>query len=211
MRREIRWLFTGLTLSLVACGGSDADDAEAAMDEQVATETAVATEAAVTPQNAGLSAADLDAYARGMEAEMRAVREAEAERARATTGEDTLNALEKATEMKTIEVGARAAGLSVDRYREIRRQVDTVLRARGGSAFVQQQAAGIDTTNVPAEHRARIRENIEQQRRQAEQTEQAAYASLPPEVAEAFRARAPRLDSLRVSLAAERMRVASSR
>jgi hypothetical protein len=211
MRREIRWLSAGLVLSLAACGGSEADTAEGAMNEPEATEVTNANQTAPPPTAAGLSAADLDAYERGMEAEARAVREAEAERARAATADDTLSALEKATETRTIEVGARAAGLSVDRYRDVRNQVDAVLRARGGSAFVQQQVAGMDTASMPPEHRARIRETIEQQRRQAEQTEQAAYASLSPEAAGVFRDRAARLDSLRMGLVAERMRVVNSR
>jgi hypothetical protein len=145
-----------------------------------------------------------------VEAEIAAVGEAERRRAAATSPSDTLEALADATELRTIEVGARAAGMPVDRYREVRQRVEGVLRANATPAASQMMGDG-DTTNAPPELRARVRENIREQEAATARARETAFAGLDPQVAAALRSRVDRLDSLRMRLVAERIRVAERR
>jgi hypothetical protein len=208
MHRERRWFAVAVFLSCAACGGRGEETEVATFEDQLAVPALEPAAAPAASTQARLTERDLDAYQRGMEAEVAAVRDAEELLRRARTREDSLNATLAATEMKTTEVGAHAVGMLVERYREVRGAVEEVLRARTSSGFVDQQSASLDTSAVPPEHRARIREQVQAQVRQRAAAEVAAYARLSPTLVETFRARAPQLDSLRLRLAGERVRVA---
>jgi hypothetical protein len=103
-----------LFAAATGCGGSDAP----AVDEGEAGATAPAE----------LTAADLDAWERGMKAEIAAVRAAGDRAASASTAQERADAAGAGQERATIPQGAEAAGLAVDRYRQVRETVNEVFR-----------------------------------------------------------------------------------
>jgi hypothetical protein len=199
-----------LVIALAACGGDSDTRNELAADPATDAAPAPGAADAGSVRDGALTVNDLDAYERGVEAEIAAVGEAERRRAAATSPSDTLEALADATELRTIEVGARAAGMPVDRYREVRQRVEGVLRANATPA-ASQMMGDVDTTNAPPEVRARVRENIREQEAATARARETAFAGLDPQVAAALRSRVDRLDSLRMRLVAERIRVAERR
>jgi hypothetical protein len=128
--RSTRTLLPSLLAGLVfACGGKVAANDEAASDPAVEetqndTDTAQAEAAApAEPANttsAPLAVEDIDRWSKGLEGELKAVKDAGAKLKEAKISEDTLNAMMGAQEMNTIEAGASAAGLELDRYRFVR-------------------------------------------------------------------------------------------
>lgn len=191
------------------CGRKDAAEETSSSDEApaAASTTAEPTGASAgDPQPTRLSAADLDAYEKGVQAQLDAVQQASEKLKTAKTANDTLSAIGDALPANTQQVAARAAGMELERWKVMAGQVETVLQARAGSAMVSQMAEQMgDTASLSAEARAQLRTNLEQAKGQAAQQEAQAYASLPPDLVETFKARAPHLDSLRLRLAAAQM------
>lgn len=126
-RRQLtRTMRDGIALLVVtaACGS---DSKPAAQPAGESSPPAITTDARVgsasAPAAAELTAADLDAYARGLARETELVRAAQ-ERARtASTPQARGEAQQAQWEDQTIPDGAKAAGLSPDRYRAVRSTV----------------------------------------------------------------------------------------
>jgi hypothetical protein len=106
-----------------ACGGDTREGAEpGAADERAAPETASSTDAAeLTDDN-------LNAYRRGLEREIEAVREAQRRSSTAATPQERGEAIQASFDDATIPQGAEAAGLSVEEYRAIRETVNGTFR-----------------------------------------------------------------------------------
>lgn len=111
-------------LVIAAACGSDAKTAEQPAAESSPSATATDARAGGAPSAAAeLTAADLDAYARGLARETELVRAAQ-ERARtASTPQARGEAQQAQWEDQTMPEGAKAAGLSPDRYRAVRSTV----------------------------------------------------------------------------------------
>jgi hypothetical protein len=164
--------FAALTLAiaavttLAACGKKDADDAADTTAQEdtaaaAAAETASAQQqqAAAQPQNAAtapLSVADIDRWKKGMDAELKAVKDASAKVRSARTGTDTLQAMSDAMETSTREVGAKAAGVDPERYGFIR----STFEATVGQLTPPEQE-GMDTASFTKEMRDQFRQGRE--------------------------------------------------
>lgn len=121
-----------LALPLIAsCGGGEADSADT--DTAVTTDTAGATTpgagAAAEPADRPLAVADIEAYERGLRAELEAVNKAIKDKAAAKPSTATPSAMMAAMDQQTVDAGARAAGVSVDRYSLRMTLVGTRLKA----------------------------------------------------------------------------------
>jgi hypothetical protein len=190
-----------------ACGGGEdaadlaAETAAAAVD--TASPGAVVAPATAEPADAPLSPADIDAFERGLRAELEAVNKAIADKAAAKTGTDTLSAIMGATEQQTVEDGARAAGLSVDRYRTIVNAISSALAARQGQAMMANMPQP-DTTDLTAEQKEQLRKNAEEMKNAFGN----AFKDLPADVASALEPRAAALDSLRMLVVGTRLKAA---
>jgi hypothetical protein len=87
-------------------------------------------QASATPaaHSIDLTADRLDALARGLTKEIEAVRTAQQKSALATSPEERGDAIQASFEPATIPLGAEAAGLPVDQYRELRETVIAIFR-----------------------------------------------------------------------------------
>ena len=158
---------------LAACGGgegsADSDTAASATD-------AASTSPAGGAVTASFTAADVEAYERGLAKEIELVHAAQ-ERARtATTPEERGAAMQAQWEDQTIPEGARSAGLSEERYRQIRTAVHGVLQTLDFQGKIEGPLS-MDTARADAEMKARLARD--------------AYADLDPASADALRARMP--------------------
>lgn len=187
-----------LAVLLGACQGNE----NPGPDEDFVTEEEVASpidqpspEAGLGVDSAPLSVTDIERWQRGMEAELEAVREAEAAMSRAQNAEDTLSAMMAANESSTLAAGARAAGVNDERYRFIRQNLSKA--ARHLTPLEQE----MDISQMPDA----VVEQFEQSRRTSLQQ---MSAVLPPDVLEALRLRAEELRRQDVALTQERMRAA---
>lgn len=116
------WCVTVGLAGMVACGGAETESAASAQPSAPrAGETAGTSGAAFT-------AADLEAYARGMAREVAAVRDAEKAEAAATDAASRSRAMQMKWDTATIPQGAEAAGLPVERYRAVRESVNEVFK-----------------------------------------------------------------------------------
>ncbi len=198
--------FVLLPLS-AACGtGGDATDsavADTAAALDTASPGAAAAPSTAEPADAPLSPSDVDAFERGLRAELEAVNKAIADKAAAKSGTDTLSAIMGATEQQTVEAGARAAGLSVDRYRTIVNAISGALAARQGQAMMANMPQP-DTSSLTAEQKAQVRKNAEEMKNAFGNP----FKDLPPDVASALEPRAPALDSLRMLVVGTRLKAA---
>ena len=112
-----------LLMMTVACG-SDAKTADQeAAGSSPASAAADAPAAGASSAAAELTAADLDAYARGLARETELVRAAQERGRTATTPQARGEAQQAQWEDQTIPEGAKAAGMSADRYRAVRTTV----------------------------------------------------------------------------------------
>lgn len=208
-----------LAMGTVACGG-DADE-ETAADEQQQ-EVAQAQDAGsqpAAPTGAPLTAADFDAYERGIRKEKEILEELVKKAAAATKDEEKMELMMAAMEDQTMDDGARAAGLSLERYRELSNRMDQVLGASSksvmGSALRQQTAASeaqIDSLaaqGLPAAQIADMRKGNAQMREQMDTNEKNALEQIAPDAREVFQQRALQLDSLRMTTVGLRLKVAS--
>jgi predicted nucleic acid-binding Zn ribbon protein len=191
-----------LVAALVFGCARGGDDAGAASETQaVAGDLGDTARAAPTPAPSvraeePLSASDLDAYVRGVQAEIDTVEHAWVQLRKAKTGTDTLSALFAATPDNTQPVGASRSGLSLDRYRVVVDRVDGVLATRDmGAAWAKQQAQ-MDTTTLDSATRARVRQSFAE----AESAWGNPYKGLAPDVADAIKRRSVELDTLRSRL-----------
>jgi hypothetical protein len=197
-RRLVALSFLALT---AACGGGGDD---AAADSLLAEEpapvdsTAIGAAVAAPAGDAELTEGDLEAYERGLAAEVEVLREAVERRANARTGEDTLSAIMAATDMQSVPAAAERAGLDADHYRRLEGAFGPVLSKRIMNPGMREQTAQADTSQLaqlPAEEAERVRANLREMA--AAFSDSAAYSTLPPALVETFRQRADaRLDAL---------------
>ena len=190
-----------LMVLLGACGRKDASPdtaAETASDGQEAPASDASTPAPVAqpsgnPASAPLTTADIGRWEKGMAGEMQAVREAVAKFKNARTNEDTLNAMMGVQETSTREAGAKAAGLSPERYGFIRSNLSAVV------GYLTPALGGIDTTMLSQAQRDELRQGNEAQLQRMQQ-------DVPPEVVEAIRPRAVELRKKDMELVGERLK-----
>src|SRR5687767_3611733 len=171
MSRSTSYAALALLVLLAACGGG-----EGSADSDT---TASATDAASTTPTGGaasasFNAADIEAYERGLAKEIELVRAAQARARTATTPEERGAAMQAQWEDQTIPEGATAAGLSPERYREIRTAVHGVLQTLDFQGKIEGPLS-MDTARADAETKARLARD--------------AYADLDPASADALRAR----------------------
>jgi hypothetical protein len=193
-----------LALALTACGG-DSDNDEAAPPAEAGADTGEASQAAApaaeaTPgaspgAMAPVTVADIDAWEKGMAAELEAVRAAAAKMKQARTNEDTLAALTAVQEMATQEAGAKAAGLDLERYKFINGELSAAV------SYLTPHLGGIDTTMLSPAQRTELRQSNEAQLKQMEER-------VPAEVVGALRPRAAELRKRNLELVGERLKSA---
>lgn len=135
---------------------------------------AIATPAASAPTPATFSAAELDAYARGIAQEAALVRAARERGRAAKTPAERSAAAQQEWESATIAGGAQAAGLAVERYRAVRSAVHHVLQTLDFQGRIDGPQE-IDVTNASPEMKRRLASD--------------AFAELAPASATALRAR----------------------
>jgi len=193
-------------LLAVACKPAEraaADDsATAAADSASAGQPAAAPAAAAgtattteQPGPSSLTAADVDRWQRGMEAELAAVRDAGKKLTEAKTANDTMSAMMAANETSTRAAGAKAAGVDEERYNVIRA---TLSPLTGLMAPIEQE---MNVKEMPPAMLAQLKQGREQSLAQAS-------AGVPPAVLEALRPRAAELRKQDLALTAERLKAA---
>ncbi len=174
-----------LALAL-GCGGGDSDVDAALPPAQPDT-------APASPAESPVTVADIDAWRKGMAAEIEAVREAAAGMKAARSGDDSLAALMGVQETSTEKAGATAAGLELERYKFVRGELSAAV------SYLTPHLGGIDTTLLSAEQRAELRQSNEEQLKQMQER-------VPPEVVEALRPRAEELRKQNLELVGARLK-----
>ena len=205
MRRSPARLVTTLALCSLfaaACGGSA--DSEDAVAESADAAGATRGDAAATPAptadasmtaEASMTADDIDRWARGMTAELAAVKEAGQQFKSAKTATDSMNAMMAANETSTRAAGARAAGLDESRYGIVRTTLSSIVR------YIAPLDADMDVSKLPAEMRASLQKD-------RDETLARMAPTFPPAVIEALRPRAAELRRQEMALTGERLRAA---
>jgi hypothetical protein len=212
-------LALALALGTAACGG-DAEEETAAEEQQE--EVAQAQDAGMqpaAPTGAPLTAADFDAYERGLRKEKEILEELVKKSAAATKDEEKMELMMAAMQDQTMDDGARAAGLSLERYRDLSQRMDQVLGASSksimGSALRQQTVASetqideLASQGMPAAQIADMRKGNAQMREQMDANEKTSLEQVAPDAREVFQQRALQLDSLRMTTVGLRLKVAS--
>jgi hypothetical protein len=203
LERLVPTIATGLLLAgLYACGGrdakSDGDPDPAASEDATPAQGASADAAPAPPADPGqspLTVADIDRWAKGIAAELEAVRVAGAKRKAAKTGDDTVSAMMAVQDQATLETGATAAGVDGERYNLIRSTFSTA------ASYLAPSVGGIDTSGLSPDQRAEIRAGNAAQLEQMKDV-------LPPDVVLALKPRAVELRTKDLELTAARMKAA---
>jgi len=213
-------LACALALSVAACGGSDDESAAEDQQTEAVTQDAGQPESMQADAGAPLTVADIDAYERGMRKEKEIVEELVRQAEKTTDDTEQMKLMTAAMEEQTMDDGAQAAGLPLERYRDLRNRMSEALGASSlsivGSALRQQAAlseAQIDTLAqqggmAPAQVE-QSRQNAAQMRQQLDAQEKAGLEMIAPDAREAFKQRVLRLDSLRMETVGLRVKVAS--
>src|SRR5687768_662724 len=189
---------------LVACGGGGDSTDSAVADTAAAVQSAAPSAASTTAAaDQPLAPSDIDVFERGLRAELEAVNKAIADRTAAKTGTDTLTAMMNATEQQTVEAGARAGGVSVDRYRTVVNAISSALAAFQGQSMMANMPAP-DTASLTAEQKAQVRKSAEEMKTAFGNP----FKDLPSDVAKALEPRAAALDSLRMLVVGTRLKAA---
>lgn len=111
----------------VACGTSDdGGNADRTADRDEASSSSSAS--SLSPSTVELTSDRLAAYERGMKKEIEAVRAAQQRAGAAQNAQERGEAIQAAFEGATVPLGAAAAGLSVEEYRQLRDTVNGVFR-----------------------------------------------------------------------------------
>ena len=187
-----------LLLSLAAaCGGDKpAADATAEAEVEAAPSQEAATQTSAAPadlSNAPLDVADIDRWQKGMAGELEAVTAAAERMKVARTGEDSMSAMMAVQETSTMDAGATAAGVDLERYKVIRSNLSSA------ASYMTPELGGIDTTMLSAEQRAELKTMNEAQLQQLE-------GAVPKNVLEALRPRAAELRRQNLALVAARLK-----
>jgi hypothetical protein len=185
---------------LVGCGGGDSAKDDATADpaaEETQSEAPAEAAPPANPSNTPLAVEDIDRWAKGMEAERKAVEEAGTKLKDAKTGEDTLNAMMGVQEMTTVEPGAAAAGLDRERYLFVRTNLSAA------ASYLAPEIGGIDPSTLSAEMRAEWQKGNEAQLAQIAD-------AVPADVVTALKPRATELRTKDLELVAARLRAAGA-
>ena len=215
-RTPLSTLAMALLIAAAACGGSDDENA----DEQIAEEQPVnsalpPSEAAAAP----LTVADIDAYERGMQKEKQILEELVKKAENTTDDQEQLQLMTQAMENQTMDDGAQAAGMPLDRYKQLRQRMDVVLGSSSqsimGSALreqAKQSEAQIDAMaaqDMAAERIEEMRKTMREMQEQYDAQEKKALEQIAPDARASFAQRVLSLDSLRMVTAGLRIKVAS--
>jgi len=177
MRLTHSLLSLAMVATLGACRGGDAT-ADSANSAHAGATPEGSPSAATTVRPAELTAADVEAFERGLKRESEAVRAAQARASAAKTPQERGEATQAGWETATMPEGAKAAGLSPERYREVRETMFEVLRTLDFQGKIDGPMS-IDTTTASPEMRQRAMRDP--------------FAELTPATAEAIRGRLPSL------------------
>ena len=216
-------LALAIALTATACGRDEpeSDDASATAESAPADDGAAESAAApapaapvgvvappADPYDRPLVVSDIDAYARGVKAEIEAlapkVAAVVAAREKKDDAAETMALLDLSTPLD--EQAAVAAGLMPERYRHVRDAIDQVVSKKQMGEAMQPQIAAMeqaDTTGFTEEQKEQARRNIAEMKAMWADP----YAELPPDVAAAMKARAAELDKLRNDALAMRLKV----
>jgi hypothetical protein len=197
MRLSREWFALVLATVVASCGAGDAGTAEestAADDQSAGAEPAppapaVPGESATAP----IKVEDIDRWQRGLAGELEAVQEAGRRFREARTGTDSVNAAAGALDMATVGAGARAAGLSEDRYQFVRSTLSTAV---GYLSPIEQE---MDVSQMPATM-------VEEMKKSRETSLAQMSNEVPNEVVEALRPRAAELRKQDLGLTVERLK-----
>jgi hypothetical protein len=141
---------------IVACGGGDKSGDQAANGATGGAAAPVeASASASAPASAELTATDLDAYAKGLARETELVRAAQERAKSASTPQARGEAQQAQWEDQTIPEGAKAAGLSPERYRAVRSTVHDTFRWLDFQGKIDGPME-LDTARVAPEMKARF-------------------------------------------------------
>jgi hypothetical protein len=191
-----------LAFTLTACGdGGDSRSEEAAPPAEADAGADTGSEAAPPASDASagsmqpVTVPDIDSWKKGMAAELEAVRAAGTKLKEAKTGDDTLSAMMGMQEMATQEVGAKAAGLDLERYKFVNSELSAAV------SYLTPALGGIDTTMLSPAQRDELRESNAAQLKQMEDR-------VPADVVEALGPRAAELRKQSLELVAERLKSA---
>jgi hypothetical protein len=130
-----------------------------------------------------------------MDAELKAVQDAEAQMHGAKTATDTLNALGASMEATTRAAGAKAAGISADEYQLISSTLSPLV---GEMTPVEQE---MDMSGMPAQTVAAMNES-------RLKSLEASSKNVSPQLIDALRPRAAALRKQSLALTAERVKAA---
>lgn len=167
---------------LLACGGGQEEAVVADGSSPAPAEDAAASAPASTQADAdepvAFTEADLDAYERGMAAEIEIIKAAQQRQASAKTPEERAEAMQAQWDDQSAPAAAKAAGIDPEAYRRTRDAVHHVLQ----TLDFQEKIDGPMSTDMS-------RANEETKARLARD----AYETLTPEAANALRARLDRI------------------
>ena len=150
MRRSLKVSLLFIA-TVAACGSDDAPAGQPASSATPA--SAASAEGAATTRD--LTTEDLDGYAKGLARETELVRAAQ-ERARtATTPQERGEAQQAQWEDQTIPEGAKASGLSPERYRVVRNTVNTTFQWLDFQGKIDGPMQ-LDTATAPPDMKARL-------------------------------------------------------
>jgi hypothetical protein len=217
----LRFILAGaLVLGASACGGSDDEAADQQPSADATSQASAPSQSQPADAAAPLTVADLDAYERGMQKEKQMVDELITKAKSATSDGDKLRLMTDAMEDQTMDDGAHAAGMPLERYRDLRNRMSEILSASSfsimGAALRQQTRASDAQLDTMAAQGAMTADQVTQSRKTIQETlqqldaqEKAAMDRIAPDAMETFKQRAPHLDSLRMNTAGLRVKVAS--
>jgi hypothetical protein len=142
-------------LTITSACGSDRSGGKVAGEAAPPTGGEPATATATVPATVELTAADLDAYAKGIARETELVRTAQDRARTATTPQARGEAQQAQWEDQTIPEGAKAAGLTPERYRAVRTTVHTTFQWLDFQGKIDGPME-LDTAHAPPEMKARF-------------------------------------------------------
>jgi hypothetical protein len=176
------YVVIALFVALAGCSGSGADRAQSGDSAKGAAARVIPPSATTAEPRSdapfAFTAADLDAYERGMQKEIELVMAARSRGDSAKTPEERGAAIQAAFETSTAPAAAQAIGAALDRYQATRRTVNRVFETLDFQGKIPGPME-IDTARASPEMKKRLAGNP--------------LDELPPASAEALR---PRLEAL---------------